>query len=382
MISPDKTLSRILVVDAVPESAGLIELILKKFGGNEVSRAGSIDEAIEQIAMNAPELVLLDADMPDNTALRFCAQIGKYERTRFIPVILFSEKKDRRLMIKGFESGAVDFMFKPIYPMELAARARTHLQLKRQKDETEQMAVEQKELVQVMCHDITGPVSASMNLLEMTRDDPEMLQEVVGDVIEALAKVNDMTDLVRKMRSLDEGKMKWELSPIPLKSALDDSLSVLRQRLKDKRITLRLEIDEKVSVLAEKVSLVNSVISNLLTNAIKFSPLEGVLEVSASLDGEQVVLQIRDHGIGMPESIRKNLFNINVPTSRPGTQNEPGTGFGMPLVKKFIAAYGGSIEITSKDIDEHPDDSGTCVKLTFLTGAPAAPPAPVLCASA
>lgn len=368
MKNPESTLARVLVVDAVPESAGLIELILRKFGGNEILRAQSVNEAIALIASQEPELILLDADLPGETAFDFCREICRHAETQAIPVILFSDRKDRRHMVRGFEAGAVDFMFKPIYPMELAARARSHLLLKRQKDALERKAIEHRELVQVMCHDVGGPVSACVNILEMTRDDPDELQDAIDHVIAALQKVNELTNLVRKMRSFEDGKMEWNLMSLELHEAVTDALSILGQRLEEKQIELRVDIDENLSVLAEPVSLVNSVIANLLTNAIKFSHSGSVIEIAAREEGASIVLSIEDHGIGMPASIRDNLFNINVPTNRRGTADEPGTGYGMPLIRKFMTGYKGQIDVVTKDVDEFPDTSGTRIELTFQRG--------------
>jgi two-component system sensor histidine kinase/response regulator len=365
MKNPEATLARVLVVDSIPESAGLIELILRKYGGNEILRAKSVDEAIDLIASESPELILLDADLPGETALKFCRQIGKHDETNGIPIILFSDTKDRRKMVQAFDAGAVDFMFKPIYPMELAARARSHLLIKRQYDALQQKALEHKELVQVMCHDISGPVSASINLLEMSREEPEMLQQSIDLVIASLNKIMELTALVRKMRSFEDGKMDWKLVPVPLAESVQEALTTVQQRLKEKQIEVKVAVNPSLVVEAEPVSLVNSVLANLLTNAIKFSHPESSIEIKGAKKGDRIVLTIRDHGIGMPEKIRKNLFSINVPTSRPGTRNEQGTGFGMPLVQKFMRGYEGSIEITSKELRTHPDDPGTQVELSF-----------------
>jgi signal transduction histidine kinase len=117
--------------------------------------------------------------------------------------------------------------------------------------------------------------------------------------------------------------------------------------------------------MAERVSLVNSVVSNLLTNAIKFSNRGSSIEIDAHAETDEVILRIQDHGIGMPESLQKNLFNLKVPTGRQGTNGEPGTGFGMPLVDKFVKGYGGSMRIHSVDINDSPDESGTRIELTF-----------------
>ncbi len=87
--------------------------------------------------------------------------------------------------------------------------------------------------------------------------------------------------------------------------------------------------------------------NNILSNAIKFSHSESIIEISSELRGDLVVLKISDHGIGMPEELLNDVFNMNKSTNRRGTQGEMGTGYGMPLVKKFITKFKGRIEIES-----------------------------------
>jgi signal transduction histidine kinase len=92
------------------------------------------------------------------------------------------------------------------------------------------------------------------------------------------------------------------------------------------------------------------------------------VSISAERTGSDVTLKIRDRGTGIPGNILRDIFSLSRATSRPGTDNEEGTGFGMPLVKKFIDIYGGSIEVESVDTDEDPDNSGTTVAIRLKSG--------------
>jgi signal transduction histidine kinase len=74
-------------------------------------------------------------------------------------------------------------------------------------------------------------------------------------------------------------------------------------------------------------------------------------------------VEIRDYGVGIPDSIMEKIFSIDRMSTRFGTQGEKGTGFGLPLVKKFITEYGGGIDIQSKDESSHPNAHGTSVTL-------------------
>jgi signal transduction histidine kinase len=173
----------------------------------------------------------------------------------------------------------------------------------------------------------------------------------------------NIIDLVRKMRSLEEKKAPIEIDVYSLNDLIAESKTMLRQKLLDKDITLIIDINKDFSVKVERTSFINSVINNLISNAVKFSNSGSKIELIATKIETGVSLRVRDYGIGIPEEILNNLFTLSKPTSRTGTKGEMGTGFGMPLVKKFMEVYGGSIDVRSKDKESHPDDHGTEVIL-------------------
>jgi signal transduction histidine kinase len=171
-------------------------------------------------------------------------------------------------------------------------------------------------------------------------------------------------ELVKKMQALESGKMVLELKPVNLKGIIDVSGKILERKIFAKKIRLKTTVPADIFVIAEIYSFSNSVLNNLITNAVKFSPKTSTIEISAVREGETVTLTVRDRGIGMPDEIKKNIFNVSYKTNRRGTDGETGTGFGMPLVKKFVEAYGGSITIDSTEkttAADGDDNHGTVV---------------------
>jgi signal transduction histidine kinase len=112
------------------------------------------------------------------------------------------------------------------------------------------------------------------------------------------------------------------------------------------------------------------VINNILTNAIKFSRLGSEVEINASYENRlnKARISIKDHGIGMPKSLIEKIFDISEQTSRTGTSGEIGTGFGMPLVKKFVSEYGGQIEVRS--VEEHENSMSHGTEFIILLESP------------
>lgn len=233
-------------------------------------------------------------------------------------------------------------------------------QIARQRDE-------QNELLHVLSHDLANPLGSVKGCLELILEEPEALDELGPIALTVARKGIDIITLVRRMRALEEGKLVLEL--VNLHEAADEAALVVRDRLLDKQITLVNNIPPELEVVAERISLVSSVLTNILTNAIKFSYPEGTVCLGASAEGPHVVLSVRDQGIGMPAQIRVNLFDLNKATSRAGTWGEEGNGFGMPMVKKFVSLYGGEVEVYSHEAQERTAARGTEVRI-LLRRAP------------
>ncbi len=222
-----------------------------------------------------------------------------------------------------------------------------------------------KSLNRVMSHDLANPISSIYGVLFFAGKDITELEKMKNIILNSVNSCRQIIDLVRRMSALDEGKIEIELETYTLKDMIDESIQMLVQRLKSKKIVIETDINPALEALVEKVSFVNSVMNNLLTNAIKFSEPNSKIIISAHDDKGVVNLSIRDFGIGMSETLVNNIFNINTPTSRTGTEGEPGTGFGMPLVEKYVNIYGGKIRISSKEKSDLETDHGTEINISL-----------------
>jgi signal transduction histidine kinase len=152
---------------------------------------------------------------------------------------------------------------------------------------------------------------------------------------------------------------------VDLSKILAEAQVTFESTLSKKNITLKIEGDSPVAVLAEPSSLSFSVISNLLSNAIKFSKPDSEIVVHVTKKEGRVAVTIKDTGIGMGPDLISKIFMKNVKTTRAGTMNEKGTGFGMPITKRYMELFGGTIRITSKTHENAPAAAGTTIHLDF-----------------
>ncbi|MDD5765529.1 MAG: hybrid sensor histidine kinase/response regulator [Candidatus Marinimicrobia bacterium] len=350
----------ILIVDDVTTNLDLLKGLLIDRYHVKVANNGQLALKIARIGAG-PDLILLDIMMPEMNGFQVCEQLKSDPDTKEIPIIFLTAKTEIEDIITGFEAGGVDYLTKPFNPHELLARVNTQILIKKQKDVILKQNIEQKELLHILCHDLANHFGVITFALGLIKTIPEKTQNYLQKINTATSHGVDIINLIRDMRSLQEKKI--ELYPVNLSEMAQESVLLLGDRFEKKKVRLNINIDETIYVKAEKRSLINSVLNNLLTNALKFSFEDSQVEMTAVEKDNIVTLIIEDRGIGMPEQLLSQIFDISKSTSRTGTNGEIGTGFGMSLIKTFVEFYGGKIEVQSKDILDNPHDHGTKIMI-------------------
>lgn len=240
----------------------------------------------------------------------------------------------------------------------------SEVQREKQAYELQKQHTHKKALIHLLSHDLSNPLGCALGLSKYLVDDPSEVKTAIPSIIRSLKNSMDIVESIRLYMALEEGKFKLKLVPCNLKEMVEESVATIENTFKEKNLKFKISIDEDTSILVERVSFLNTVLNNLLNNASKFSFPEETILIKSSLDKNGwVVIDIRDTGVGISEERLKHLFDIEFSSSSVGTKGEKGTGFGMPLVKKFIESYDGSISITSTPGSEGSLKRGTLVTL-------------------
>lgn len=356
----------ILVVDDYAKTVDLVKLTLSSNLECDILTASSGKAAVDVTLKHHPDIILLDITLPEMDGFNVCKAINGRKGFEDIPIIFLSGKAGNQDVVMGLNIGAVDFITKPFYPKELVARVQIHLKLRAQQQLIQRQNEQNNELLQVLCHDLMNPIGSLSGLLCLGEDHPEVLVDHRQLVSESVNNLMEMISLVRDLRAIDDGKIEIQLAPIYLRPAVENSLSILAHRMKEKEITTSISIPEEMTINAERTSFINSVLSNLITNAIKFSFPGSSIKITADeLDEEYMTLTIEDNGIGIPPDLVPDLFSVNKATSRKGTLEESGTGYGLPLVKKFVTLYDGEISVFSVEKKAGLKHHGTKIILTL-----------------
>ncbi len=220
-------------------------------------------------------------------------------------------------------------------------------------------------LLRILCHDIAN----NLNIIRMSTATPNAGDKAMNYIRGAAESIIEIVDTVRSMTALEDGKLTVRLEPVDLHAAIRRVLSDLDKKAAQKKIRMIYEEPEHaVAVMAHRVYLEQTVLANILSNAVKFTPPNGVIRIRIASKPDTVTVTVRDNGVGIEGDLLPHVFDPGKHTSRTGTDGEPGTGFGLPLAKKFVEAFGGTIQVETAT--EGPEQ-GTTFIMTFRSASPA-----------
>ncbi|MCB1189613.1 MAG: hybrid sensor histidine kinase/response regulator [Leptospiraceae bacterium] len=352
----DTKKSIILIVDDNFENLQVLGNTLKERGYIPAfAQSGEI--ALNYLKKKKPDLILLDVMMPEMDGYEVCKILKKNEETKDIPVIFLTAITEIDAVVKGFEYGGVDYVTKPFNVKELMTRISTHLELKNTKEKLLQKVSElelanktKDRFFSIIGHDLSNLFGSFINLMDIWEVYKE---ESVESIERSLLSIQNsaergyslLVNLLDWSRS-QTGKLDFKPEILNLKKIVDENLELLGNNANNKNITLSSFIGESICIFADK-NMLNTIIRNLMSNAIKFTPVGGKVEVNSGINKDYVEITISDNGIGIhPEDISK-LFKIDVDHKTLGTKNEQGTGIGLILCKEFIEKHNGKIWVES-----------------------------------
>ncbi|MFV8250052.1 sensor histidine kinase [Bdellovibrio bacteriovorus] len=221
-------------------------------------------------------------------------------------------------------------------------------------------------LVRVLSHDVANTVSGLLYHSEMLKDHVtvQAADAHLDRINKSTTKLNQILKSVRQEEVYHVFKQNAEMQLVELASACWEAVNHYSWQIEEKELLIEVEIENDLCVRADRSALINQVLSNILSNSIKFSEPGREIRLLAQKQDDGVVLEIRDQGLGIHPSEVSLLFKRNRLFSHKGTGNEEGTGFGTSLIAEYMQLFGGQVEVSSVHHSIHPA-SGTTVKLVF-----------------
>jgi signal transduction histidine kinase len=228
-------------------------------------------------------------------------------------------------------------------------------------------------MITLLCHDIANPLTAIKAGIEIMRENKIMTEErkseINGRIDRSIGSVIGIIANVRKMQQAETGKLDTASVPLLLSKCIEEALSLVQTQANAKGIRFQLENEFssgiEPSAAGDHLTITYNIIANILTNGIKFSKPNSLIQVRLLDAGFFIEIKVQDWGIGIPPGVLPNIFNKNIATTRLGTAGEAGSGFGLPIAKILMDNLDGSIEVVSQVSCPNSLDSGTIFTLKF-----------------
>jgi signal transduction histidine kinase len=347
-------IANILLVDDKPKNLYALEELLAQ-PDRKIFAVESGREALHLVLQHDFALVLLDVEMPTMDGYETAQILRSTKRTRLIPIIFVTANdstEDRTY--RGYEAGAIDFLFKPINTSVLRAKVDLFVELYRKKHELERMTAQLRDKVadleyvhQTLTQDLRAPLRSIRSFASAIAESSSELDASATDALDRVIRASDRMSVMLEdlysllMLSADPA----EPIHVELRTAVDYAADALRTEIE--RSGAVVHHVELPKVFTNRRLLV-ATLQNLLANALRFrSQATPRVDVTARrlLDGWQVA--VRDNGVGIPEAERARVFKLFTKLDH----QRSGSGVGLALCERAVAKLGGRIWIEASGED-------------------------------
>lgn len=219
------------------------------------------------------------------------------------------------------------------------------------RNELKQANAAKDKFLSIIAHDLKNPLQslllASDLLYRYKKDyDKEKLEKKHKQIYDSSRQIAELLENLLQWARSQTSSIKFMPKVVSVENIISDSLSYCKGYADKKEIKIDTNINSELNVVADK-DMLSTIMRNLISNAVKFTPINGNITIETKENGSDCVISVIDNGIGMDEDTLADLFRIDVHHSNPGTENEKGTGLGLIICKEFAEKNGGTILVES-----------------------------------
>ncbi len=393
---------QVLIVDDIPSNLNFLSEVLHVEGIGVLLATGGAD-ALEIARYKLPDLILLDIAMPVMDGYEVCAGLKADPLTHDIPVIYLTARTEPEDILRGFESGAVDYILKPFNAAELIARVKTHLELKkttaelkainlRLEEEVRQRTAEirkansdltianqklgkayeelsnldkaKDEFIRHINHELRTPLQGIHGftlIMEEIVESPEQKEyiQAINSLVKRLVKLSELSLLFTEIKAKN---YQVTLKALSLKTAVVHVLELFK---KDRaKIVVVPDIpDENIFVKADH-RLLNTCLELILDNALKYSPEKGEVAIRIFHGDSLTGIEVSDNGPGFSTKAMESLYELFAADNL--TYSSHGFGIGLATAKIILDTLSARLEINNRT------EGGAQVRMIFDTSASSA----------
>ncbi|RAR66041.1 signal transduction histidine kinase [Paraburkholderia unamae] len=338
------------------EGARYVKSRVLRHAGFAVIEAATGQGALEAVREQAPALVLLDVKLPDISGIEVCRLIKSDPLTNSTLVLQTSaaavQTRDKILALDG---GADSYLTEPVDPAELVANVRALLRLYAAEKALRDADRRKDSFLATLAHELRNPLAPIRNAIELL--DPRHgandamradARQIASRQVQHLGRlVDDLLDVSR----ISHGKIALQMSTLDLREIVDIAVETSRPFLDAKSQQLTVEIDCQPCHVTGDAIRVAQIISNLLSNAAKYTAEGGAITLRLESDAFEVAIHVRDNGIGIAPDELPYVFELFMQSRDALKRADGGLGIGLALVRELAELHGGSVRAHSDGID-------------------------------
>jgi signal transduction histidine kinase len=314
---------------------------------------------------------IMDISPVASKALQIEREVTGHKFTEVLPVFLpiveeTSKDQEFRKEIE-IKSPAVGWFEVTRYPLsrsetkflgsllilhDINHRKDTEMQLRKLAEELTELNRMKDRIYSIISHDLRNPFNTILGFSQLLSESYDEFSEserrnFADNILNASKSAFNLLENLLEWSLMQLGKYDFVPQQLILDHQVDESFTLIRPMASGKKIELINAVPPGLCVFADR-NMVAAILRNLISNAVKFTPVGGCIEVSSSLDHDWVEVVIADNGIGMTAQVIADLFSYSKMQTKQGTSSEKGTGLGLLLVRDFVQKHQGSIRVTSE----------------------------------
>lgn len=332
---------KVLIAEDDAVTRHMLEVMLTGWG-YEVLVSCDGDEAWQALqSKDAPKLAILDWMMPGMDGPTICRKIRESPGHQTTYAILCTVKGQKGDIVAGLRAGADDYVSKPFDPEELQARIQVGCR-------TVELHRMKNELISFVGHELKNPLTSIISALSIITSDqtvelPGHIKRMADIAYRSSERMCSLLNDILDIRRIESGAMDLYLQPVGLNPLVEQAVEANRVYAGQLQVMLDLE-DDTTDIRANvDVDRFIQVVTNLLSNAIRFSPPGEKVVVSISRFDDKVRVSVIDRGPGIPAEFRERIFEKFTQFHHPGARRKGGAGLGLSIAKAIVEAMKGSI---------------------------------------
>jgi signal transduction histidine kinase len=344
--------ANLLLVDDLQENLIALEALVRG-NGRRVFTAHGGEEALSLMLEHPFALALVDVQMPSMDGFELAELMRGTERTRHIPIVFVTAAgREQNFAFRGYETGAVDFLHKPLDPVAVRSKVDVFVDLFRQKQELLRMQEQLDDFLSMVSHELRNPLNALYLQAQLRQrmagkgqvPDLAAFTKMVGrdehQIRSMIRLLDDLMDISRART----GRLAMSPAEIDLALVARRAVEAVQDQARTADVAISVDVPETMGLVGDEFRL-EQVVLNLLTNALRYGKGQPVA-VRLRTEGREALLSVADHGPGIPAAEQERIFQQFERGSTGG--QVAGLGLGLFISRQIAEAHGGRLELRSE----------------------------------